>query len=419
MAVARWLRGRTKLAAVLGLIKDQTAAGIARASGPFSHLHLAIVNATNHQESLPGENYVEEILAAGTGPRMQVSFCTSLLVKRLKKTQSWPVALKCLVILHRSIVDGGFLFQDLLTYSALREGNDYISFSRCKQAAVDWEYCFYVRSYAKYLDERLRCAHALKTHLDHRWKSEVTERRAEFMETEELLYQLEALQNLLHELYQCEPAGDIGENPVIQGTLVLVVMDSYKLVDEIRFRIKEMLERINTLPLSVSLAVLYNCKRADIQMQTLQTFLEHCKEFRLLADIPMPRKAMVTKLEIQKLTEAIQSLQKEPTTPSFTRSVSTGGKVLAGNLPPKGPARQPLRIEGPGNLQRTSSQPMSNLPRRPPGGTTREFSYIPEELPYARHSSADLIDLSLDSDESNRVEKHRASQSTFQDLITF
>lgn len=345
MAVARWLRGRTKLAAVLGLLKDQTAAGLARASGPFSHLQLAIVMATNHQESLPEENYVEQILAAGAGSRMQVSFCTQLLVKRLKKTQSWSVAVKCLVILHRAMLDGGFLFQDLLTYSSLREGKGYLNFSY-NQAAVDWEFRSWVKNYAKYLDERLRCAHALKTHLDHRWKGEITQNRVEYMESAELLYQLEALQNLLHELYQCEPGVDAGEHPVIQGALVLVVMDSYKVVDEISFRIQEMLGRINNLALSESLAVLHNCKRADIQMQSLETFLENCKELRLLSDIPLPRKAMVSKLEIQKLTEAIQSLRKEPSAPLYTRSVSTGGKVLAGSTPLQSSARQPFRIEG-------------------------------------------------------------------------
>ena len=200
--MAGWLRGRTKLAAILGLLKDQTAAGLARASGPYSHLQFATVMATNHHESLPEEKYVEEILAAGGGSRMQVSFCTRLLVKRLNKTQNWAVAVKCLVILHRTILDGGFLFQDLLAYGSLREGKEYLSFARfrCDQASGDLDLCYWVKSYANYLDERLRCSHAVKTHLDHRWKGEVTQSRVDFMESGELLFQLEALQNLLHEL---------------------------------------------------------------------------------------------------------------------------------------------------------------------------------------------------------------------------
>lgn len=76
---------------------------------------------------------------------------------------------------------------------------------------------------------------------------------------------------------------------------------------------------------------------------------------------------------------------------------------------------------GPGTLIRTSSQPMSHLPRRAPGrngSLTQEFTYVPEDKPYSRHSSANLIDLSFDADSTN-VERSRAPPNTFRDLITF
>ena len=80
---------------------------------------------------------------------------------------------------------------------------------------------------------------------------------------------------------------------------------------------------------------------------------------------------------------------------------------------------------GPGNLTRTSSQPMSHLPRYAPGtngALNRRPPYVPEGLPYPRHSSASLIDLSFDniaidppSEEKSRV----PHPDTFRDLITF
>lgn len=135
--------------------------------------------ATNYQESLPEEKYGENVLAAGAGSRMRASFCTHLLVKRFKKMQNWAV--KCLVILHRSMLDGGFLFQDLFTYSSLREEKEYLTFPKSRQAS---EFSLWVSNYAQYLDERLRCAHALKIHLDHRWKAEITQNRVELMGSE-------------------------------------------------------------------------------------------------------------------------------------------------------------------------------------------------------------------------------------------
>ena len=83
------------------------------------------------------------------------------------------------------------------------------------------------------------------------------------------VYHVALAQNLLHELCQCEPEGQAREHPVIQGALVLVVMDSYKVQDEIRFRLKELLGRMNALELYESLAVLHTCKRADTHMQAL------------------------------------------------------------------------------------------------------------------------------------------------------
>ena len=50
---------------------------------------------------------------------------------------------------------------------------------------------------------------------------------------------------------------------------MLVVMDSYKVQDEIRFHLKELLGRMNALELYESLAVLHTCKRADTHMQAL------------------------------------------------------------------------------------------------------------------------------------------------------
>lgn len=360
--MAGWLRGRSKLAAILGLLKDQTAAGLARASGPFSHLQVAIVMATNHDQSLPEEKYVQEIIAAGAGPRLQVSFCTQQLLKRLTKTQKWAVAIKCLVVLHRCILDGSFLFQDLLAHISMKEGKDYLCFANFRHdtASVEWEYCFWVKKYARYLDERLSCARALKSHLDNRWTADNIRNRMEYMESEEILYQLEALQNLLQELCQCHPESEAEEHPVIQGALVLVVMDSFKVYDEIRFRFKEMLSRSN-LQLSESLSLLHCCKRASIQMQSVERFLENCKELRLFSDLPFPGKDMVSELEIQKLTETIHSVPVKPSAPLYTkRSASVGRIMLGGGNSLESTPREPLN-NGTFYLTGFSTSPFSSI----------------------------------------------------------
>ncbi|XP_024397463.1 putative clathrin assembly protein At2g01600 isoform X2 [Physcomitrium patens] len=387
--MAGWLKGRVKVGAILALLKDQTAASLARASGTFPRLQVAILMGTSHNECLPAESYVEEILATGTGSRMQVTYCIQHLRKRLNKTQNWVVAIKCLVILHRCILDGGFLFQDVLSFSSIKEAKQYLQFERIRysQAPVEREYCLWVGQYASYLDARLRCAHTLKTHLDCRWSVEIIANRVEYMDTSELLHQLEALQNLMHGLFLCQLGGESGEHPVIQGALVLVVMDSYKLHEEIRLRIQEILDRIEILQFAELLHVLHIFKRAISQLQCLETFLASCKEMRLFSDLPCPGKGVVSKLEIQKVTEMIQNLQNNPKAPSNANSVSLGKNKSDGNA-----ALNSLNI---------GEEPAPH--RHSVGGV------------------ADLIDLSVDIDVSNLGKGNTVNfpPSTMQDLITF
>ncbi|XP_024394943.1 putative clathrin assembly protein At2g01600 [Physcomitrium patens] len=397
--MAEWLRRRSKLVVLLGLLKDQTAAGLARASGPFSYLQIAMVMATNHSESLPLEKYVEEIIASGSGSRMQVSFCTRFLVKRLNRTRSWAVAIKCLIILHRCHLDGGFLFQDLLAYNSTKEGKGYLSFPNFKSdpSSVDWPFFFWVKRYARYLDERLCCCRALKSHLDSRWKSHSFQNTVEITDSRELLHQLDVLQSLLHELCQCKPSAEAEEHPVIQGALVLVVMDSYKVHDEIRVRLKEMLARVKNLELSECFSLLHNCKRALSQMQTLQKFLESCKELSLFLDIPFPEEDTPSELDIQTLTESIQSMSKQHTVSSYMiRSESS--------------VHVPFRKDG---LLPRSTSLFASQPRQ----LHRKSSYAPEDA-QGVYSGDDFIDISHELKPST-VGRGHVHRATMPDLISF
>lgn len=324
--MAEWLKRRNKIKSVFGLLKDQTAAGFARASSSFSPLQFAVVMATSHDECLPEEKYVEEILAAGSGSRMKVSYCTRALVKRLSKTQNWAVAIKCLVVIHRSILDGGFLFQDQLSFWSNKEGRGYLNFKNSRDD-LTWELSSWVKLYAEYLDERLICTRLVKSHFDSKWNSESIRKRVCYMTTEQLLDDIVALQSLLHVLCQSEVGPEAGKNSVIQGALIPVVSDSYKVQEEIRFRLREMLDRVENLQLSEGLQLLQICKRAVHQMEELVTFLKNCKVLSLLSDVPLPNKVLVSDLDMEKLNEAI----KTPIMPLYIkRSVSSGGRAQGG-----------------------------------------------------------------------------------------
>jgi hypothetical protein len=368
--------GGNKLGRALRLLKDlQTAiagtrsARSAAASGGALQLQEALIRATSgdSESCLPEEKYVQQILAAGSNSRNKVSFCTQALVTRLYNTQDSIVALKTLFLIHRALLDGGFLFQDQLTFSCsntlsirfdcsssrkgtkaaaaseAEEGRDYHSLELLTtqlRSAVDDDHELmntWVCRYASYLDQRLICSGSVKSHFDSKWSSAQTSEKVCFMPTEQVLADLLLLQRLLeqgcdcgdlqlvaaHDLKAAATAGRdrdprhgstssnyniLANNPVIQGALILVVADSYKLQQEIGLRLREMLDRLDILETSETLELLQICKRSGYQSQSLLKFLENCREQlgNLLSDLPLPQSTgFVSEFEMKKVEDSL------------------------------------------------------------------------------------------------------------------
>lgn len=369
--------GGNKPRRALRLLKDlQTAiagtrsARSAAASGGTLQLQEAVIRATSgdSESCLPEEKYVQQILAAGSNSRNIVSFCTQALVTRLYNTQDSTVALKTLFLIHRALLDGGFLFQDQLTASCsntlsisfdcsssqkdtkaaaaaseAEEGRDYHSLELLTtqlRSAVDDDHEImntWVCRYASYLDQRLICSSSVKSHFDSKWSSAQTSEKVCFMPTEQVLADLLLLQRLLeqgcdcgdlqlvaaHDLKAAATAGRdrdrrhgstssnysiLANNPVIQGALILVVADSYKLQQEIGLRLREMLDRLDILETSETLELLQICKRSGYQSQSLLKVLENCREQlgNLLSDLPLPQSTgFVSEFEMKKVEDSL------------------------------------------------------------------------------------------------------------------
>ncbi|CAK9276082.1 unnamed protein product [Sphagnum jensenii] len=369
-----------KLRRVMRLLKDQTAAGIAMGAGP---LQVAVVRATSHEECLPEEKYVEEIIATGSTSRSKVAFCTRALLGRLSKTQDWAVALKSLIVIHRAILDGGFLFQDQFCFSSSKVGRNFLEYVWFADSdlnlspSFDLELNSWVRRYARYLDERLICSRVVKSHFDSRWSSVPTSENVCYMATEQLLEELGFLQSLLEEGCHCEVGGyGTTTNSVIQGALILVVADSYKLQQEIGFRVREMLDRLDILQLPHALQLLEICKKAAVgghQTHMLLKFLDHCRKLvSLLSDVPMPHSSgFVSESDVKKVEETVKMLSPSSSSPAQntkSKQTTSSGPLL--NVSISGQQSEPLQwtgsgyykgSEGCGDLQRTSGQPFGQF----------------------------------------------------------
>jgi hypothetical protein len=352
------VNNNNKLRRVMRLLKDQTAAGIAMGAGP---LQVAVVRATSHEECLPEEKYVEEIIATASMSRSKVAFCTRALLGRLSKTQDWAVALKSLIVIHRAILDGGFLFQDQLCFSSSKVGRNFLEYVWFADSdlnlspSFDLELNSWVRRYARYLDERLICSRVVKSHFDSRWSSVPTSENVCYMATEQLLEELGFLQSLLEEGCHCEVEGyGTTTNSVIQGALILVAADSYKLQQEIGFRVREMLDRLDILQLPHALQLLEICKKAAVgghQTHMLLKFLDHCRKLvSLLSDLPMPHSSgFVSESDVKKVEETVKMLSPSSSSPAQntkSKQATSSGPLL--NVSISGQQSEPLQWTGSG-----------------------------------------------------------------------
>ncbi|EPS74138.1 hypothetical protein M569_00617, partial [Genlisea aurea] len=105
-----------------GAIKDHTKVGLAHVNSDFKDMDVAIVKATNHVECPPKERHVRKILVATSAirPRADVGYCIHALARRLLKTRNWTVALKTLIVVHRTLREGDPTFREELVNFQLR-----------------------------------------------------------------------------------------------------------------------------------------------------------------------------------------------------------------------------------------------------------------------------------------------------------
>ncbi|CAI9766411.1 unnamed protein product [Fraxinus pennsylvanica] len=105
-----------------GALKDSTTVGLAKVNSEFKDLDIAIVKATNHVECPPKERHVRKIFAVTSVscPRADVAYCIHALSRRLAKTRSWIVALKTLIVIHRTLREGDPTFKEEFLYYSRR-----------------------------------------------------------------------------------------------------------------------------------------------------------------------------------------------------------------------------------------------------------------------------------------------------------
>ncbi|CAN1151566.1 Putative clathrin assembly protein At2g01600 [Linum perenne] len=276
-----------------GAIKDTTKVGLAHVNSDYADLDVAIVKATNHVECPPKERHLRKILFATQAirPRADVAYCIHALSRRLAKTHNWTVALKTLVVIHRLLREGDpTLREELLNYS---QRGRVLQLSNFKDdsSPIAWDCSAWVRTYALFLEERLECFKILKYDVEAErllkpiQGEDKGHSRTRELDSEELLEQLPALQQLLYRLIGCRPEGAAVRNYVIQYALALVLKESFKIYCAINDGI---INLFFEMPRHEAIKALDVYRRAGQQAASLSDFYEVCKGLELARNFQFP-----------------------------------------------------------------------------------------------------------------------------------
>lgn len=279
-----------------GALKDSTTVGLANLNSDFKELDIAIVKATNHVEYPPKERHIRKILAATviSRPRADVAYCIRALARRLAKTHNWTVALKTLIVIHRSLREGDPTFREELLNFSLRTGILQLSNFKDDSSPIAWDCSAWVRTYALFLEERLECFRLLKydVEAEHLEKpvqgSEKGHSRTRGLSSEELLEQLPALQQLLYRLIGCRPEGAAISSHVIQYALALVLKESFKIYCAINDGIINLVDKFFEMPRHEAVKALEIYKKAGQQATNLSEFYEVCRGLELARNFQFP-----------------------------------------------------------------------------------------------------------------------------------
>jgi len=156
---------------------------------------------------------VAEIVAATSiaRPRADVAYCIHALARRLAKTRNWIVALKTLVVIHRLLREGDPAFREEFLTFTQRVRILQLSNFKDDSSPVAWDYSSWVRTYGLFLEEKLECFRILKYDIEAERLPKQGQGPEKFqghsrtreLNSEDLLEQLPALQQLLYRLIGC------------------------------------------------------------------------------------------------------------------------------------------------------------------------------------------------------------------------
>ncbi|XP_057536059.1 putative clathrin assembly protein At2g25430 [Amaranthus tricolor] len=286
----------------LGLVKDQTTINIAKlASHSDPEIEILIVKSTSHEKEIPNIKHSNEILQQISYSREKIKECVSLIAKRIERTHDWIVELKCLILVHRLITDGGKnIVKEIASANSSCRMLSNLCYFQDLAHSNSWDYTDFVRRYGMYLVKKIELLvfdemwlrkkkrssfDDLKKLEEKDKKMEATHLRDELI-LERVLSRMERLQRLLQRVLDMGSRYVKKHRKLVILAFALVVEESFELYIDISEGLSFMLDRFWGMDYLNSVKTYGTFATVAKQFDDLAEFYDWCKGLDG-ADIPV------------------------------------------------------------------------------------------------------------------------------------
>ncbi|XWS64054.1 hypothetical protein CRYUN_Cryun06bG0154000 [Craigia yunnanensis] len=295
--------------------------------GGLCNVDLIIVKATAPDDLPLPDKYVHELLKIlSISPPCCRAFSLSF-TRRLGKTRSWRVALKCLLLLHRLLrslpEDSPFRSEWLWNRS-----NGLISLYPCRfqdaSSSNPGSFTMFIRSYAHLLYEVLGLF-LLDGKVFCNENLEMPESLPDKMkEMGRMLEILPQLQSLIDRIMDCRPTGAAARSFLIQTAMKYISRDSFIFYTIFRRDVVLVLDNLFQMPYRSCIAAFGIYKKAAMQANQLWEFYDWCRLMGFCGCYEYPSVDRIPQIQIQALETFINGMWQltESSSPTISPSSS-------------------------------------------------------------------------------------------------